>query len=75
MATVSAGRGAHPAKRDFTGRAFSKRDVELTTIQQAEKQMDILYAKKAVKMLGRAAARLRKWNWDKGEGQGAPLIK
>ena len=67
--------GDYPAKRDFTGRAFSKQDVELTTIQQAEKQMDVRCAQRAVKMLGRAVARLRKWNWDKGEGQGAIVAK
>jgi hypothetical protein len=69
MAAVSVGRGSHPASSAYRGQALTRSSDPPTETQRLEKQMDIDYAKKALKMLKKAMTRLRTHNWDKGRGQ------
>ena len=47
--------------------------MELTRDQRIEKHMDERYAQMAARMVGKAARRLRRWNWDTGKGQGGTV--
>ena len=69
MAAVSVGRGSNPASSAYRGQALTRSSDPPTETQRMEKQMDIDYGKKAIKMLKKAATRLRTHNWDKGRGQ------
>ena len=69
MAAVSVGRGSNPASSAYRGQALTRSSDPPTETQRMEKQMDIDYGKKALKMLKKAATRLRTHNWDKGRGQ------